>query len=244
MLHKTITLSLLAFAAFAFTYCSPAAKEDKTTIDQSVQVVGAMKNVMWNGQLAGTISLDTIATKAHLFGLGPVEYLAGELMIVDGKSYKSTVLTDSNMRIEETFDAKAPFFVYANVANWKESSLPDSIQSIKQLEAYLDQATQTAPRPFAFRLTGTVGSATIHIVNLPKGTKVSSPADAHQGQQNYRLTNQTAEIVGFFSTAHKAIFTHHDTYLHMHLLTADKNRMGHLDEVTFTPGTMKLYLPE
>lgn len=63
------------------------------------------------------------------------------------------------------------------------------------------------------------------------------------GQVNYPLNNEQAEIIGFFSTEHKTIFTHHDTFLHIHLMTTDKQKMGHLDEVWFKKGRMKLYLP-
>jgi acetolactate decarboxylase len=41
------------------------------------------------------------------------------------------------------------------------------------------------------------------------------------------------EIIGFFSTEHKGVFTHHDSFLHMHLITKDKEKMGHLDAATF-----------
>ena len=51
----------------------------------TVKVVGQMKDVMWKGQLYGNINLDTIANKTNLYGLGPVEYLAGEILIIDGK---------------------------------------------------------------------------------------------------------------------------------------------------------------
>ena len=51
-----------------------------------VYVSGAMSNVMKKGQLYGTISLDTIQ-QSHMYGLGPVEYLAGEITIADGKAY-------------------------------------------------------------------------------------------------------------------------------------------------------------
>jgi len=95
-----------------------------------------------------------------------------------------------------------------------------------------------------FKLSGMVEKATIHIVNLPKGTKVRSPEDAHQGQKNYTIKNEQTDIVGFFSTTHQAIFTHHDTFLHMHLISADRKFMGHLDEVLFKASTMKLFLPE
>jgi acetolactate decarboxylase len=43
-----------------------------------VNIVGAMRNVMWKGQLQGSINLDTISDRKNLYGLGPVEGLAGE----------------------------------------------------------------------------------------------------------------------------------------------------------------------
>jgi acetolactate decarboxylase len=208
-----------------------------------VKIVGEMKNVMWKGQLYGNIKLDTISNKTNLYGLGPVEYLSGEILIIDGKAYKSTVVSDTTMKVEETYDIKAPFFGYANISRWTQQTLPDSIHTMQQLEQYLDKVTKSSPRPFMFKLSGTVEQATIHIVNLPKGSKVSSPNEAHNGQKNYELINEPSEIIGFFSTNHKAVFTHHDTYLHMHLMTTNRQKMGHLDEVLFKKGTMKLYLP-
>ena len=70
---------------------------------------------------------------------------------------------------------------------------------------------------------------------------MSSPKEAHQGQVDYKLNEEHVDIVGFFSTQHKGIFTHHDSYLHLHLITRDRTKMGHLDDVEFDE--MKLYLP-
>ncbi|QGN24312.1 acetolactate decarboxylase [Elizabethkingia anophelis] len=208
------------------------------------KISGAMKNVMWKGQLYGTIHLDTIASKQHLYGLGPVEYLSGEILIFDGIAYKSTVVSATEMIVTTDYNLKAPFFVHANIEQWEEHILPDSIQSIQQLENYLDELTQSAQRPFMFKMNGVVKSATIHIVNLPKGSKVNSPEEAHKGKTNYFLKEENVDILGFFSTEHKSILTHHDTYVHLHLITADKKQMGHLDDVVFKQGTMKIYLPK
>jgi acetolactate decarboxylase len=207
-----------------------------------IKIVGEMRNVMWKGQLYGNINLDTIANKEHLFGLGPVEYLSGELMIFDGKAYKSTVLTPTTMKVEETFITKAPFFGYANIEKWEEQNLPDSVKTLTQLETYINAISQRSKRPFFFKLEGEISSANIHIVNLPKGSKVSSPDEAHKGQTNYQLQNEIVDILGFFSTEHKAIFTHHDTFLHLHLITKDRSKMGHLEQVELK-GTVKLFLP-
>lgn len=222
-----------------FSICSISAQQT----EHDVTIVGAMKNVMRKGQLEGNIHIDSIPNKKHLYGFGPIEYLRGEILIIDGASYVSTVLNDTSMNVEVTYNVKAPFFAYTNINNWTEQLLNDSIQTITQLEQFLDGATINSTRPFMFRLSGTVEKATIHIVNLPEGSKVNSPDDVFKTQKSFHLTNEESEIVGFFSTEHKTIFTHHDTYLHLHLITADRNKMGHLDEVFFKPGSMKLYLP-
>jgi acetolactate decarboxylase len=239
---KTHLFAAIATACIAL-FCSCNSQKQESRTWPAVGISGAMKNVMWKGELSGTIDCDTISGKTHLYGVGPVEYLTGEILIIGGVAYKSSVLTDSTMRIEQTFRLKAPFFVYTHVARWQEHPLPDSIRTIPQLETYLDMTTKKARRPFAFLLSGQVDSAAIHIVNLPKGTIVHSPDDAHRGETVYHLVHRTADIVGFFSTEHQGIFTHHDTYLHMHLITGDKTAMGHLDRVSFSAGKIKLYLP-
>ena len=207
-----------------------------------VHITGEMRNVMWKGQLEGNIHLDTIANKSNVVGLGPLEYLGGEIIVIDGKSYKSIVISDSSMEVVETFNIKAPFFAHANISNWSEELLDVDIQTIQQLESFLDNKKSGSSQPFMFKLAGFVKEATIHVVNLPVGAKVSSPNDAHKGLVKYQMENQEAEIVGFFSKEHKGIFTHHDSYLHMHLMTKDKQMMGHLDALSIEMGKMRLFL--
>lgn len=81
-----------------------------------VKVVGEMRNVMWKGQLHATINLDTIADKKNLYGLGPMEELTGEIIILDGRAFQATVSPGTTMDIKETFQIKAPFFGYAHIA--------------------------------------------------------------------------------------------------------------------------------
>lgn len=206
-------------------------------------LIGAMKDVMWEGRLSAQLDIDTIAPKTHLYGLGPEEFLAGEILILDGKGYKSQVLSDTSMKVTETLKVKAPFFGYANIAKWTEAPLPDTLSTLQQLESYLDKTAQKSARPFFFRITATTDSANIHVVNLPKGAKVSSSDDAHLGQKEFLLRCEKVELLGFFSTQHQAIFTHHDTFIHAHLITEDRKRMGHLDGLVIRKGTGRLFLP-
>jgi len=239
MLNNKTLFILLIFLCFS---CKPNTKEQENNTYADVVSIAAMKDVMWKGELFSKIQLDTVNPKNGLYGLGPEVFLRGEILINNGKTYVSRVLTDSTMTVKEIPDAAAPFFVYANVNDWNEIKLPSSVKSIKDLEVFIDSKTKHQKRPFAFKLDGSISKATIHIQNLPKGTKVSSPKEAHQGQINYTLEKEEVEIIGFFSTEHQGIFTHHDSYLHMHLITKDKTKMGHLDHVVFNE--MSLLLPK
>jgi acetolactate decarboxylase len=241
MTIKYISLVLFSIGLIS---CNSNTKQtgSKQETYSDIKITGAMKNVMWKGELGGIIKLDAIENKKGLYGIGPESYLTGEILINDGQAYVSRVLSDSTMVIEKTFSVSAPFFVYGNINEWEEIDLPEQIKSIKDLETYIDEKTITAKRPFGFKLIGNVASATIHVQNLPKGAKVSSPQEAHQGQINYELNKIESEIIGFFSTEHKGIFTHHDSFLHMHLITKDERKMGHLDKLEIQ--NMKLYLPK
>ncbi len=203
-----------------------------------------MKNVMWKGQLQGNIHLDTITPKNHLYGMGPVEFLTGEILVFDGHSYQSSVISDTTMRVNESFNLKAPFFAHSHIQNWTELSLPDTVQNLKQLQGYLLSLNFNAGQPYFFRLQGEVPKADIHIVNLPAGSTVSNPEEAHKGKKTFRITNVKSDILGFFSTAHQGIFTHQNSFLHLHLITADRKKMGHVDDLTLSSRSMKLFLPK
>jgi acetolactate decarboxylase len=234
----------LAIILFAFSNCTKTNNQKNLiTVKSSpeVKVVGAIKNVMKKGDLSDRILLDTIRTKKGLYGLGPFTGLKGEILVIDGNFHVSRMVSDSTMVVEELNKVKAPFFVYSNINRWKEMILDTPINSIKELESWLDKKASGNKNPFAFRLIGKVSRAKVHVQNLPEGTKVRSPKDAHSGQVNFEIKNQSAEILGFFSRNHQRIFTHHDSFLHMHLKTDDGTLMGHLDELEFAK--MTLYLP-
>lgn len=224
-----------------FFGCQSNPKNKALNQPSSVYVIGALKYVMQKGELQGRIDLDTVSNRKGLYGLGPEAFLTGELLIYDGISYVSRVQPDSSITVDKTYDLSAPFFIYANIDDWDATDLPPEVRTLAELEQYLDQLASNREHPFAYKLSGTAKRAIFHIQNLPEGTAVSSPQEAHQGQVNYELLQEDVEILGFFSRAHQGIFTHHDSYVHMHLISKDELKMGHLDELEI--GRMKLFLP-
>jgi acetolactate decarboxylase len=221
--------------------CNQSKPKEKA-VNKAVHVVSAMKNVMWKGELGPKIKLDTLSQREHLYGLGPLSGLRGEILINNDKCFVSKVNTANSMEVNETFQASAPFFVYAYQSDWQEIPLDDQLNNIAELERYLKAHYDTIGNPFVFKLKGFIESGIIHVQNLAPGTKVSKPEEAHQGQVNFLLRNELAEIIGFYSEAHHGIFTHHDSNVHLHLITQDESKMGHLDDVNMLK--MTLYLPK
>lgn len=204
-----------------------------------VVITGAMRNTMFNGQLAGLIGMDSIRTPGT-YGLGPLEYLRGELLVLDGHCYVSTATSDSTMRVDERRDVSAPFFVHQRVKGWMPVALPDSVTDLARLDAFLTVGYGALETPFAFKLLGIFKEVDVHIVDVPPGTDVHGPDDAHRGNKNYRISGAEAEAIGFFSTRHKAVFTHHDTNIHVHAITTDRGWMGHVEAITFDARAVRL----
>ena len=235
-------LHLLAFYLILHCHCATSGDSPTVTTSTDLRIAGAMRNVMWKGELGPSIALDSLHDRPGLYAVGPLTGLQGEITILDGESYVSRVGADGNALVERTFEVGAPFLVYAQVTAWDTIALPAVYRGIAGLETLVDSLTQSARRPFAFKVSGAIASARIHIQNHPDGATITSPDEAHAGQVKYDLADEMVDIVGFFSTEHQGVFTHHDTYLHLHLVTRDRRSMGHLERVEWGEG-VKVLLP-
>ncbi|WP_421753266.1 acetolactate decarboxylase [Croceimicrobium sp.] len=217
------------------------AKEEGISNAPTLNITAAMRQVMWKGELGAKIRFDSLNLDDY-FGLGPLEGLAGELMIWEGRVWESRFINSDSMQVQENSKAGAPFFVASRVSNWQKIELPSEVVDIHSLEKFLDEQAYFSGGAYAFRLEGDLAYAEIHVQNLKPGTKVSSPEEAHAGQVNYSLENIEGDILGFYSQEHQGVFTHHDSHLHMHLLSKNQDWMGHLDSVNFN--WINFYIPE
>lgn len=202
---------------------------------------GAMRNTMFKGQLAGLVALDTLAVPG-MYGIGPVEFLRGEVLLLNGEVFRSTAHGDGTMLVEVAPPTKAPFFVHQNVRAWQQVELPDSVADLADLNAFLTARYPSLNEPFAFKLIGAFRSIDVHIVDVPQGAVVNGPDDAHRHKKHHRIQGREAEALGFFSVQHKGVFTHHDTNIHVHAITAERDWMGHVESMQFDPLLVKLFV--
>ena len=47
-------------------------------------------------------------------------------------------------------------------------------------------------------------------------------------------------MIGFYSTEHRGIFTHADSSVHVHFVSADGRDSGHVESFEFAPGASLL----
>ena len=235
-------LSLLVPAVAA----GPVAADDTLPKGEPGEVrwLGEQRKVVRDGDLTGRVDLTALAKRPHLYAAGPLEGLKGEVTVWDGKASLARWEAGKVVTTEE-FKGKACFLVYAQVPTWTESKLPAGLDKPDDLEAeiFLEARKAGVPtdRPFPFLLRGTAQKVKLHILNKTDNAP-HNPEEHAKVKVPVVLEGCEVDVIGFYSKKHAGVFTHHDSYAHMHALTADGKVSGHVDQLS-PGGEMRLYLP-
>jgi acetolactate decarboxylase len=221
------------FSVLLFASCT------KSTNTSSIKVVGEMRDVMWKGDLKGKIATDSLNYK-EAYGLGPIEFLKGEIVVFEGLTFVSKVIDSVSHQVTKIPSVRAPFFVYSTYSDLKVVEFNLENFTLKELEEYINSVYKDYDQPLLIRIDGLFDNIIVHSVNLTEGKKVSSPDEAHQGLTQYELNGVSGSLIGFFSRNHKAIFTHHDSFFHAHFISDDRQVLGHIDELNFNASKVTL----
>ena len=211
----------------------------KSTNTSSIKVVGEMRDVMWKGDLKGKIATDSLNNK-ETYGLGPIEFLKGEILLFEGQTFVSKVIDSVSHEVTKIPSVRAPFFVYSTNSDLKVVEFTLENYSLQEIEEHIDSIYKNYDQPLLIRIDGVFNKIKLHSVNLPEGKQVSSPDEAHQGLTQYELNGISGSLIGFFSRHHKAVFTHHDSFFHAHFISNDRQVLGHIDELNFNSSKVTL----
>ncbi len=206
--------------------------QDKSSY--TVKHHGALINIM-GGNLEATVSLDSIP-KDHLYALGAIENLKGEIQIFNGDSFISQTKNSNDVNIIKDTNHKASLLVYAQVEEWTSPQLLDSFSTSQELEQQIKTIALEkgidVNRPFPFLLEGSVKEMKWHVINWPDNDLIHTHKKHQESGAHGLINNRTVKILGFYSEKHKAVFTHHSTFLHMHFKTDDDPIIaGHVDHL-------------
>jgi acetolactate decarboxylase len=204
---------------------------------------GAQRDVL-AGDIRGHVPLQPLANLAHLYAIGPLAELLGEVTILHSEPAISRVVDDRQVQMAGGFDHGACFLVYAQVPCWREVSLPGGVTDLPALEAALPELAASAgldpTTPFPFLLKGRPERIEAHILNKTDGLP-HTPELHDRAKVHFSVAFSEAEIIGFHSESHRGIFTPGDSNLHLHVRTEDGTFAGHVEAMTLTG--LQLYLP-
>lgn len=217
--------------------------------DQQVPVVvkhaGALRNIMHENDLSAKIDLNSLSEREHLYALGALENLKGEILIMDSKPYIATA-EDEQVSIEQNFDHKASLLVYSEVRAWKSLEIPDGLEDKASLETFIVEMAQDlnidTEQAFPFLIEGLCQEVQYHIINWPEGDTEHSHQKHKTSGPHGSLENSKVRVLGFFSRHHTGVFTHHSSHLHLHFISDEGHLAGHVDELALKAG-MVLKLP-
>ena len=205
---------------------------------------GAQKNVM-AGDLSAHITLKSLEGLNHLYAVGPLEELKGEITILNSQTSVSRV-TATGVSIETGFGHSACFLAYSQVEFWREVPLPAGVRTERDLERYIPEVAATVgidPHlPLPFLLSGAFERIELHILHKTDG--LLHNRELHdKAKVHYTIVGGDAELIGFYSSSHRGVFTPGESVLHIHARTGDGMLSGHVEEVVLTDST-RLYLPQ
>ncbi len=226
----------------------PAATANPETLTASVTVHGALREIMHMGRTERRVDLAPLVGRKGLFGLGALEGLGGEVTLWDGQLWLSTPDGQGGAVSgrHDVTTAGATLLVTSVVTAWQERPVTEAV-SFAELDAFIEREARAAgvnvAEAFPFRIEGSPTRLDWHVID---GSKI--PSDAHGHEAHMRtavrgsLTARPVRILGFYSPKHHAIFTHHDTNTHAHVISVAPAVTGHVDHVDIAEGA-RLYLP-
>jgi len=210
-----------------------------------VEHAGALKNFMHNGDISAKIELKDLADIKHLYALGAAGNLKGEILIINGLPYV-TSKTGRKVRMDNSFESSASLLVYTQVEKWQETPIPRDVRTYHELERFVESAAGKynidTSSPFPFLVKGVVKRIDWHVIDWNESDPVHTHDKHKKAGVNGTINDEAVLILGFFSTKHAGVFTHHTTNMHLHFKTNDEKLAAHLDDLVLDNKAM-LFLP-
>src|SRR5215813_8995325 len=187
----------------------------------SVRWIGAQRDVL-GGDVSGKVSLRALARLPHVYALGPRAGVSGEITVFDGKPCVARVV-EGCVSVAGDYGHDACFLVYDQVATWHQTTPSGPIDG----EEALQDALLRAP----------AARVTFHVLDKRDGAP-HTPELHERAKVRFKIDDGPVEILGFYSTRHRGIFTPKDSDLHMHVRTPDGRLSGHVERLAVGPGAV------
>ena len=239
---RTLRYGLLVVVVLVLTCCIAACVDTSTTgtapqpQEHQAFFQNGLISSLLDGNYNGTTSLDTLIQSNTTCGLGTVDHLDGELIILDGIAYQ--IRSDGTVHVVSPGDT-TPF---AQAASFSEPTrLITQTKNDRPLTSddLADLISAHSENPGQFKLIRIEGTFdTLNARSLPRqDPPYPTLAAVAKNQSVFPFTNSTGTLIGVWSPAWTGAGISVPGE-HLHFLTADHHAGGHVLNFSFVNGTI------
>jgi hypothetical protein len=242
---------LLSLLGLFFLEILSFARTPASAASSAVPIInerGSMKEVYVDGG-APKVNLNDLKDTPHLYALGPLSKLRGEILIWDSRPFECRA-NMGNVQVKTDWDETAAFLAWSSVSKWKKIKVPPAVRSLPTFNSWLNSMSGSsgggAPLParYPFLLKGHFGRIVWHISSVKDDGTPLTPE--RQQTQQFHGQNKIlhAEMLGFYSPDDQGIFIPQGSSTHIHVNIAERV-IGHVDD--FDPigeSSLTLYVPD
>ena len=206
--------------------------------------VGTMHEAIGNGEDRGRIRLDTLEARQHLYGVGALAGLDGEITLLDSRAVVTRVAEDGSLRPAGTTDAQATLFLGQVVPAWTGHRVEEAVPPEAVDDAVATAAGEAATGdPFVFLVEGSFRDVRLHVIHgacpiHARRSGIELPADESPYEGEWDRLEGT--LVGVFAENAAGEITHPGTRIHAHLVFRDPETgvhvTGHIEQVGLAAG--------
>ncbi|ADL50677.1 acetolactate decarboxylase [Clostridium cellulovorans] len=201
-------------------------------IDREIISQVSTLNSLMAGNYDGIDSVD-ILKKTGDIGLGTFEGLDGEMIVVDGQVYQAKASGEVNIAPETI---KVPFSAVTFFDKDVEAKF-QGISNIENLKTQIDNLIKEKDAFYAIRVDGTFSH--VKVRSVPKQDKpYKILSEVTKNQPTFEYQDIKGTIVGFWSPDYVGGIN--VPGYHLHFISDDKTKGGHLLEVSMISGDVTL----
>lgn len=216
---------------------------------QELTAYGNFKRMMHTGQTAGTVSLDKLSLD-QAWGVGALAGLQGEIVIIDGKVLVSRGSDAKGSVSPPKAGDEAVILALGSVSDWHRITVPNTM-TLEQLAIFVEKEALKQKvevnKGFPFRVEGSFPKLVWHVVTGEKPKHGGSHAQIHGGGHAnskagmiiFDEPSAKGEVIGIYTgSALEGIASHPGDKLHLHFVSEDSDRSGHIDELMIGAGAI------
>lgn len=227
---KNVVLRTL-FGIWVFISCSSPLSVEPVDVHSA----GTLRQMMHQGDISPQADLNELENHEHLYALGALAELKGEVLVWDGMPLMARAV-EGQVEVQTSFDHEASLLVYAQVRSWERVEIPDSVRTYSELELFVEASAANlgidTEKPFPFLVEGDLAQADWHVIDWPEGDTVHSHQKHVTSGPHGEKEDVELQVLGFYSKHHHTIFTHHSTNMHLHGKSIAYDWAAHIDDLT------------